>query len=43
LGRRLVYDLKVVLGYQRIMDLKGIQTFMEGIVKGNKRLYEGGR
>jgi hypothetical protein len=31
------------MGYQKILDLKGIQTFMEEGVKGNKGLYEGGR
>jgi hypothetical protein len=43
IGGRLVYELKVILGYQRILDPKGIQTFMEGGVKRNKGFYEGGR
>jgi hypothetical protein len=27
LGRRLVDELKVLLGYERILDPKGVQTF----------------
>jgi hypothetical protein len=31
LGGRLVYKLKVFLGYQRTLDPKGVQTFYEGM------------
>jgi hypothetical protein len=34
LGEKLVYELKVLLGYQRILDAKGAQT-LEG--KRNKK------
>jgi hypothetical protein len=43
LGRRLVYKIKVLQGYQRILDPKKSKHFMEGRAKGNKRFYEGGR
>jgi hypothetical protein len=38
-----VYELKVLLGYQRILDPKKSKHFMEGEVKGNKGFYESGR
>jgi len=43
LGRRLVYELKIFLGYQKIMDPKGIQTFYGRKAKGNKEFHEGGK
>jgi hypothetical protein len=43
LGGRLVYELKILHGYQRILDPKKSKHFMEGRVKRNKGLYEGGR
>jgi hypothetical protein len=44
LKKKLIYKLKVLLGYQRIFDRKGVETLEGGGgVKGNKRFYEGGR
>ncbi len=30
INKSLVYELKVFLGYQRILDLRGVQIFEEG-------------
>jgi hypothetical protein len=43
LRERLVYKLKVLLGYLRILDLRNAQTFEGRIVKRNEGLYEGER
>jgi hypothetical protein len=43
LGKRFVYELKVLLGYQIIMDPKGIQTIEGKRIKRNKRLYGNGK
>jgi hypothetical protein len=43
LGGKLVYKLKVLLGYQRILDPKGVQTFNGRGIKKKKGLYESGR
>jgi hypothetical protein len=43
LGGKLIYELKVLLSYQRILDPKGIKRFMKRGIKGNKGLSEGGR
>jgi hypothetical protein len=42
LGKKLVYELKFFLGYQRILDPRGAQTFEEGGVKKSKGFYESG-
>jgi hypothetical protein len=42
LGEKLVYELEVLLGYQRILDPRGSQTLEGGRIKINKELYEGG-
>jgi len=43
LGRRLIYELKVFKGYQKILDPKASKNFMEGGKKKKKGFYEGGR
>jgi hypothetical protein len=43
LGERLVYRLEVLLGYQRILNPKGVQTLEGGKNKKNRGLYEGGK
>jgi hypothetical protein len=43
LGERLVYKLKVILGYQRILNPKGAQTFEGRRSKKNKGLYKSGK
>jgi hypothetical protein len=43
LGRKFVYELKVFLGYQKILFKKASKQFMEGRIKRNKGLYEGGK
>jgi len=43
LGRRLVYELKVLLGYQRSWIQKASKHFIEGGLKRNKGFYEGGK
>jgi hypothetical protein len=42
LGEKLVYELEVFLGYQRILKLKRIQT-LEGKSVKKKGFCEGGR
>jgi hypothetical protein len=42
LGRKLIYELKVFLGYEKILNAKGIQTLYGRKNKKNK-LYEGGK
>jgi hypothetical protein len=42
LGEIFIYKLKVLLGYQKILDPKGIQTLEEGGIKGNKGFHENG-
>jgi hypothetical protein len=37
LGKRFVYGLKVFLGYQRILDPKGAQTFKRRMSQKKKR------
>jgi hypothetical protein len=43
LGGRFVYELKFLMGYQRILDSKGVQTFYGRRNKKNKIFYEGGK
>jgi hypothetical protein len=43
LGGRLVYELKVLLNYQRFVNPKDIQTFEGGKNLKKKRFYESGR
>jgi hypothetical protein len=43
LGKKFVYDLKVLPCYQRIMDPRGTQTLEGGMTKKNKGFYEGER
>jgi hypothetical protein len=43
LGRKLVYELEVFQGYQRILDQKMSKHFMEGGIKRNKGFYESGK
>jgi hypothetical protein len=43
LGGRFVYEVKVLLGYQRIFNPKKSKHLKEGKVKGNKGFCEGGR
>jgi hypothetical protein len=42
LGEVLVYRPEVLLGYQRILDPRGIQTLEGGKLKKKKKIYEGG-
>jgi hypothetical protein len=43
LKERFVYGLEFFLGYQRILDPKGVQTLERGRSKKKRGLYEGGR
>jgi len=42
IGEKFVSGLKVLLGYQRILDPKGSQTLEGRKIKINEELYEGG-
>jgi hypothetical protein len=42
LGGKLIYEINVFLGYQRIMDPKGIQTLEGRRNKKKKGFCEGG-
>jgi hypothetical protein len=43
LGERLVYGLKVLVGYQGSQTQKTSKHLKEGRVLRNRKLYEGGR
>jgi hypothetical protein len=43
LGEKFVCDLKVLPGYQRIMDPRGTQTLERRMTQKNKGFYEGER
>jgi hypothetical protein len=43
LEEKLVYKLKVFLGYTRTRDPKGIQTYFKKRIKRIKGVYEGRR